>query len=145
MGRGNSIQSDNYVRDILQTTTDPIPSIRQFPRSVMRALGDIASQQPFRIADAGQPYNATDAILDPKLPFRRLIFATKSSKHFLVCYMRGGFASAVCIVAFATDTKDSARPVLIATMWTPCESLKQLQKAFEQHDLNQYRPTSMDF
>jgi hypothetical protein len=45
-----------------------------------------------KIADPGQKWNATDAIIDPTLPGKRLIWATDGDDYYVVHYERGGIA-----------------------------------------------------
>jgi len=40
----------------------------------------------------GQKWNATDAILDPTLPSKRLIWAEVDGEYYVVHYERGGIA-----------------------------------------------------
>jgi hypothetical protein len=136
---------DNYIRKIFATTTQPVKSVRDIPPYVVRGLKKISGDD-FRIADANQPYNATDAVLDPKLPWRQFRFATKSESHYLVCYDHGGYGSMTCVVAFAIDpSRKSAEPVFVATVWQRCESLDDLRRAYARGKLQQYRPTYIDF
>ena len=47
----------------------------------------------FKMADAGQPWNVTDSVLDPELPFQRLICAyPDSGDGFVVEWEYGGIA-----------------------------------------------------
>ncbi|ORB87299.1 hypothetical protein B1987_06475 [Mycobacterium kansasii] len=44
------------------------------------------------IADIGAPFNKTDAVTDPTLPFRRLIRAGNRGAEWFVWYEHGGLA-----------------------------------------------------
>jgi hypothetical protein len=43
-----------------------------------------------KLADPGQNWNATDAITDPTLPWKRLIWAAIGDDYYVVHYERGG-------------------------------------------------------
>ena len=45
-----------------------------------------------RFADPGQKWNATDVIMDPTLPGKRLIWAAVGGEYYVVHYERGGIA-----------------------------------------------------
>jgi hypothetical protein len=45
-----------------------------------------------KLADPGQKWNATDAIIDPTLPGKRLIWAAVDDEYCVVHYERGGIA-----------------------------------------------------
>lgn len=44
------------------------------------------------MADPGQPWNVGDAVLDPELPFRRMICAYPNAGGFVVEWEYGGIA-----------------------------------------------------
>ncbi|HJW37592.1 MAG TPA: hypothetical protein VJ420_03110 [Candidatus Udaeobacter sp.] len=44
------------------------------------------------VAEPGQKWNATDAIVDPTLPGKRLIWAAVGGEYYVVHYERGGIA-----------------------------------------------------
>jgi len=60
------------------------------------------------MADPGQKWNATDAIIDPSLPGRRLIWAAVGGEYYVVHYERGGIAHTFHILV-AKVTKDGAK------------------------------------
>src|SRR5881394_4176180 len=45
-----------------------------------------------KLAEPGQNWNATDAVTDPTLPWKRLIWAAVGSDYYIVHYERGGIA-----------------------------------------------------
>ncbi|HEU0208931.1 MAG TPA: hypothetical protein VFQ78_08110 [Candidatus Udaeobacter sp.] len=45
-----------------------------------------------KMADPDQKWNATDAIIDPSLPGKRLIWAATGGEYYIVHYERGGIA-----------------------------------------------------
>src|SRR6266478_4149633 len=60
------------------------------------------------IADPGQNWNATDAIMDPTLPAKRLIWAAIGGEYYVVHYERGGIAHTFHILV-AKFSKNDAR------------------------------------
>ena len=62
-----------------------------------------------KIAEPGQNWNATDAITDPTLPSKRLIWAAIGGDYYVVHYERGGIAHTYHILV-AKLTKDNAKP-----------------------------------
>ncbi len=62
-----------------------------------------------KIADPGQKWNATDAIIDPTLPGKRLIWAAVGGEYYVLHYERGGIAHTFHILV-AKLTKGDAKP-----------------------------------
>ena len=62
-----------------------------------------------KLAEPGQKWNATDAITDPTLPDKRLIWAAVGGEYYVVHYERGGIAHTFHILV-ARLTKDDAKP-----------------------------------
>jgi hypothetical protein len=65
-----------------------------------------------RLAEPGQKWNATDAITDPTLPGKRLIWAAVGGKYYVVHYERGGIAHTFHILV-AKFTKNDAKPKVV--------------------------------
>jgi hypothetical protein len=84
-----------------------VTSIRGLPLGVRDALQGLFGSQTLDIAEPGAAFQATDVIVDPKLPIRRLVNAGCSIDHCLVYYERGGFAHTWQITLFH---------------WTPAET-----------------------
>jgi hypothetical protein len=62
-----------------------------------------------KLAEPGQNWNATDAITDPSLPGKRLIWAAVGGEYYVVHYERGGIAHTYHILV-AKLTKGDAKP-----------------------------------
>jgi len=69
-----------------------VTSIRGLPLGVREELQTLFGSQSLDIAEPGADFQATDAIVDPGLPIRRLVAAGCSNDHCLVYYERGGSA-----------------------------------------------------
>ena len=65
-----------------------------------------------KMADPGQKWNATDAIIDPSLPGKRLIWAAVDGGHYVVHYERGGIAHTFHVLV-ANLAKSEAKPTVI--------------------------------
>jgi hypothetical protein len=68
------------------------------------ALEALCAGDNGKMADPGQKWNATDGIIDPSLPGKRLIWAAFGGEYYVVHYERGGIAYTFHIlVAKLTD------------------------------------------
>jgi hypothetical protein len=65
-----------------------------------------------RLAGPGQKWNATDAITDPTLPGKRLIWTAVDGEYYVVHYERGGIAHTFHVLV-ATLTKSNTKPKVI--------------------------------
>jgi hypothetical protein len=63
-----------------------VHSTKDLPPAIVALCGDDKG----KIADPGQNWNATDAITDPSLPWKRLIWAAVGGDYYVVHYERGG-------------------------------------------------------
>ena len=66
-----------------------------------------------KLAEPGQKWNATDAIIDPTLPGKRLIWAAVGGDYYVVHYERGGIAHTFHVLV-AKLAKADAKP---KTLW----------------------------
>jgi hypothetical protein len=84
-----------------------VTSIRGLPLGVREALQTLFETPSLDIAEPGAEFQATDVMITPRLPSRRLVAAGCSTDHCLVYYERGGFAHAWFVTLFH---------------WTPAET-----------------------
>ena len=66
----------------LLTPVTDVSSLAQLPAALKKLVGPIA--------EIGAPFNSTDAVDDPSLPFRRLIRAGHRDNDWFVWYEHGG-------------------------------------------------------
>jgi hypothetical protein len=66
----------------LTTPVQEVQSVTQLPPELLKLLPPIA--------DVGAPFNATDSVSDPTLPFRRMIRAGHRGSDWFLWYEHGG-------------------------------------------------------
>ena len=69
-----------------------VTSVRGLPLGVREGLQTLFRSPFLDIAEPGAAFRATDVILEPNLPTRRLVLAACSIDHCMVYYERGGIA-----------------------------------------------------
>lgn len=65
-----------------------------------------------KLAEPGQKWNATDAISDPTLPGKRLIWGAMGGEYYVVHYERGGIAHTYHILV-ARLAKDNSKAIAV--------------------------------
>jgi hypothetical protein len=146
----HELAGGKYLQQILTETTEAVQSVRDIPPYVIAAARRI-TQDDFKLANRDERYiSGCGRILpdDAGLPVRQLVFATKSSSHFLIFYRHGGAAQGQCVLAFKIEPDQQiAEPVLVGCYLgsKPLESLADLRAAFARNEVQQYRPTYLDF
>ena len=84
-----------------------VHSTGDLPAAIVALCADDA-----RLAEPGQKWNATDAITDPTLPSKRLIWAAVGADYYIVHYERGGIAHTFHVLV-ARLAKNDAKPKVI--------------------------------
>lgn len=94
-------------RRILENSSQfrEVHSTKDLPSAIVALCGDDKG----KIADPGQNWNATDAITDPSLPWKRLIWAAVGGDYYVIHYERGGIDHSFHILV-AKLTKNGAKP-----------------------------------
>jgi hypothetical protein len=97
-------------RRVLQDSSrfHEVHSTRDLPPAIVA----LCTNGDGKLAEPGQNWNATDAITDPTLPGKRLIWAAVGGDYYVVHYERGGIAHTFHILV-AKPTKGDAKPKLI--------------------------------
>ena len=85
-----------------------VHSTRDLPAAVVALCVDDNG----KLADPGQNWNATDAITDPTLPWKRLIWAAVGGDYYVVHYERGGIAHSFHVLV-AKLPKGDGKPKII--------------------------------
>jgi hypothetical protein len=79
---------------------DIVTSIRGLPLGVREGLQTLFGGQTLDIAEPGGEFQGTGAVVNPRLPLRRLVAAGCSRDHCLVYYERGGTAHTWLVALF---------------------------------------------
>jgi hypothetical protein len=97
-------------RKVLQDSSrfHEVHSTKDLPPAVVAFCADDKG----RLADPGQNWNATDAITDTTLPWKRLIWAAVGGDYYVVHYERGGIDHSFHVLV-AKLTKNDAKPKII--------------------------------
>lgn len=77
-----------------------VTSVRGLPLGVREGLQTLFRSSFLDIAEPGAAFRATDIILEPNLPTRRLVMAACSIDHCMVYYERGGIAHSWRVTLF---------------------------------------------
>ena len=89
------------LRDIVKDRRfEIVTSIRGLPLGVRDTLQTMFRSQTLDIAEPGAEFQATDVVVNPKLPIRRLVAAGCTIDYCLVYYERGGIASTWRVALF---------------------------------------------
>jgi hypothetical protein len=94
-------------RKVLQDSSrfHEIHSTGDLPPAIVALCGD-------KLAEPGANWNATDAITDPTLPAKRLIWSAIGGDYYVVHYERGGIVHTFHVVV-AKLTKGVPKPKLV--------------------------------
>jgi hypothetical protein len=98
------LQNSNRFREVHSTS--------DLPPAIVALCGS-------KVADPGQKWNATDAIIDPTLPGRRLIWAAVGGEYYVVHYERGGIAHTYHILVAKLAKADSKPKEVWSAMGGP--------------------------
>lgn len=93
-----------------------------------------SADRPFVMADVGAPFAKTDAILDPTLPRRQLVYLGVSPDFVLLSYYSGGIGLSQSVVIFQLQgqrIKDLWHGYMGGDPKTKAELLLQVRKSHE--------------
>lgn len=79
-----------------------VSGVAALPADVRDGLQALWHSSKFEMAEPGAEFQATDDILNPNLPIRRLILAGCSVDHCIIYYERGGRTHTHTVVLFRT-------------------------------------------
>lgn len=100
----------------LATAVQEVHSVSQLPPELLKLFPPIA--------DIGAPFNSTDSVRDPTLPFRRLIRAGNRGTDWFVWYDHGGFG--YFWQAVVARVAPGAEPKVLANAGTISDTLCSL-------------------
>jgi hypothetical protein len=84
-----------------------VTSVRGLPLGVREKMQTLFGSRALDLADPGAELQATDDVVNPKLPIRRLVLAGCSTDHCLVYYERGGIAHTWRVALFHWTPADT--------------------------------------
>jgi len=95
------------VRKVLQDSSrfHEVHLTNDLPSAIVALCGD-------KLAEPGGNWNVTDAISDPTLPAKRLIWAATGGDYYIVHYERGGIAHTFHVLV-AKLVKNEAKPKVV--------------------------------
>lgn len=82
-------------------TFTPLATVGALPDGVKRELVALFGTKQLELAEPGAPFQATDMVVNPRLPWRRLVSAGCAADHCVVHYERGGFVHVYQVVVLA--------------------------------------------
>ena len=125
-----SLASD--VRDYLFASASNVKIVRStkyIPAAVMDACASIAFDE-FLLANPGEKFQATDVIIYPKLPWRRLLWAARLPNYYLLHYEHGGFAFHEHVVLVSYSDPKNAK-VIWSGYSPPLKNYKEFLEALK--------------
>ena len=96
-----------------------VHSIHDLPCAIVKLCAEDG-----HIADPGQNWNATDAIMDPTLPAKRLIWAAAGGEYYVVHYERGGIAHTFHILIAKLMKDDAKTEGSLECRWSSAQRLR---------------------
>jgi hypothetical protein len=93
-----------------------VTRVKQLPTPIRSAIAKAIGKRSLFMADAGRPFQDTDfVIVKPgyqPLPTRRLYFAFRTSRFFIVHYQAGGYERAAKTLVFPYPSSEPIRYIL---------------------------------
>jgi len=125
-----------------------VERVADIPGAVMSAAGQARgpklAQFKLEMADPGQPFQATDVIVNPALPGRRLIAAYASSDYWILHYEAGGIAHTFHFAAFSWRD-GRAHLVWHAEVFHTVATLDDLRRLLRQDDASKVDDADAQF
>jgi len=81
-----------------------LTTVAELPAGLRDELNNLFGGKSLELADPGMPFQATDLVRTPRLPWRRMVAAGCSADHCLVYYERGGYAHVYYAALFKVST-----------------------------------------
>jgi hypothetical protein len=120
---------DGDFKIAIRVTEIPDTCSQIFFSSFTTVSGSPAKGGEVGLADPGGPFQASDYIQNPDLPFRRLEFAGSGTKCF-VHYQSGGEPSSFCLAVIDYGTRKN---VWVGEYERAAENLDELRQMISQH------------
>jgi hypothetical protein len=95
----------------------PLRTMREIPTEVVEACKGLGGYGEFKLADPGQPFQATDVIIGKPLLGRRLMWAVNFPGYVVIHYESGGIAHSFHVVVVAVDSSRKAHVLWETDTW----------------------------
>lgn len=118
-----------------------ITNLRDLPKPIREALREEGGTR-MAMVNPGQRFEATDVIIDPSLPNRRLIFAGIEGDRVFVHYEQGGIAH-MSMLALLRLSQQGGIQGVSRDFCGPARDLQSLRSEIERGDCNQPVPREM--
>jgi hypothetical protein len=118
-------------RTVLQDSSrfHEIHFISDLPAAIVALCGS-------KLADPAEKWNATDSILDPTLPGKRLIWAAIGGDYYVVHYERGGIAHTYHVLVAKLAKGDANQKVVWSAMGGPFKDYAAFLDALKNRKLD---------
>lgn len=91
------------------TSLKYLTKVSEIPKSVVEVMTNTMHMGQLKMADKDGEWNVTDAVTNPNLPFRRLIWAVETQKHFVVHYELGGIGYSTHFLVISPPDENGKR------------------------------------
>jgi len=116
---------------MLNQTQSAIP-----PRIWLPAVVALCVNDKGRLAGPGQNWNATDAITDPTLPWKRLVWAAVGNDYYVVHYERRGLDHSFHILVARLANNDAKPKIIWSAVGSPLKDCTAFLEALRNRKLD---------
>ena len=88
-----------------------------------------------RVADPGHNWNATDAITDPTLPWKRLVWAAVGNDYYVVHYERRGLDHSFPILVAKLANNDAKAEDNLECRWKSAQGLHSVSRSIAKQEV----------
>jgi hypothetical protein len=88
---------------LIDGTCTLIRSTSLLPEPLKAAFVELTKESEFKLAEPDEEFQVGDVVINPRLPFRRLVLAGRCGENWFVHYERGGIAHTFSLVVFQPE------------------------------------------
>jgi hypothetical protein len=104
-----------------------IRTVDRLPIDLKSAFSHLAGMHDFEMADPGERFQITDVVVEPGLPWRRLLFAGLSTGKYFIHYEEGGIGHSYSVAVFTIDSERKVTFLWGGPAFRGADDLKQLR------------------
>lgn len=114
-----------------------VKTVEALPASVRSNFVDENKKGKLGIANPGEPYEVSDAIVDPSLPMAQLIWGARIRELYVVHYMQGGEALLRMFAVYRLDATPKAKALWYGNTYRkePVETYADFLAAIKHNDI----------